>query len=141
MIVYDLECKNEHGFEAWFKDSSSYNCQREAGDVACPVCGNTEISKSIMAPSIAAKGSSGGSDMPSGPCPADMMDAMRQMQKSVEENCDYVGTNFPEEARKIHYGESERRNIYGESSFRDAHELTEEGIEIGCIPWRKKTDG
>lgn len=139
MIAYDLECQNDHGFEAWFKDSKSYDHQRKSGDVECPVCGDTDISKSIMAPSISGKGAPG-MDPDRMPNPAEMMEAMHRMQKSVEENCDYVGTNFPEEARKIHYGESERRNIYGESSFKDAHALTEEGIEIGCVPWRKKAD-
>ena len=141
MIVYDLQCSNGHGFEAWFKDSASYDNQRDQGDVVCPSCGDVDVTKSIMAPSISAKGSEGESALPPGPSPAEMREAMHQMQKAVEDNCDYVGTNFPEEARKIHYGESERRNIYGESSFKDANELSEEGIEIGCIPWRKKDDG
>ncbi len=141
MIVYDLECQNGHDFDAWFRDSGSYDSQREAGDVACPACGDTEISKSIMAPSISTKGSTGEKAMPSGSNPQNMMDALQKMQKAVEENCDYVGKNFPEEARKIHYGESEHRNIYGESSFKEAQELTQEGIEVGCIPWRKKADG
>ena len=140
MIVYDLQCSNDHSFEAWFKDSASYDRQREDGDVMCPSCGESEVSKAIMAPSVGAKGSS---DEPSSvyqPDMANIMEAMQQMQKSVEENCDYVGNDFPEEARKIHYGESERRNIYGESSFEEASKLTEEGIEVGCVPWRKKTD-
>tara|TARA_B100000315_G_C14300412_1_gene461583 strand:- start:226 stop:651 length:426 start_codon:yes stop_codon:yes gene_type:complete len=141
MIVYDLQCSNGHGFEAWFKDSTSYDDQRDQGDVVCPACGDLEISKAIMAPGISAKGESGESATPPGPGPAEVMEAMSEMQKAVEKNCDYVGTNFPEEARKIHYGESERRNIYGESSIEEAGALTDEGIEIGCIPWRKKGDG
>jgi hypothetical protein len=93
-----------------------------------------------MAPSISTKGVSGERASPPGPGRAEMMEALSQMQTAVEKNCDYVGTDFPEEARKIHYGESERRNIYGESSFKEAGELSEEGIEIGCIPWRKKSN-
>ena len=140
MIVYDLQCSNGHSFEAWFKDSSSYDVQREDGDIMCPSCGEIDVSKAIMAPGIAAKGSAGGDNCPPRPDMAEFMEAMHNMQKSVERNCDYVGEAFPEEARKIHYGESEHRNIYGESSFEEASKLTEEGIEVGCIPWRKKTD-
>jgi hypothetical protein len=140
MIVYDLQCSNSHGFEAWFKDSAGYDRQREDGDIMCPSCGDNEVSKAIMAPSIGAKDSSEEPNSAPQPDMAEMMEAMQKMQQSVEDNCDYVGNDFPEEARKIHYGESERRNIYGESSIEEASKLTEEGIEIGCIPWRKKTD-
>ncbi len=140
MIVYDLQCANGHEFEAWFNDSAGYDDQREAGAVSCPLCGETDVSKAIMAPGIAAKGSSNEQSATPPHNMAEFMDAMQRMQKSVEENCDYVGNSFPEEARKIHYGESERRNIYGESSVEEASKLTEEGIEVGCIPWRKKTD-
>ncbi|MBT5457080.1 MAG: DUF1178 family protein, partial [Rhodospirillaceae bacterium] len=120
--------------------SATYDSQRAAGDVACPACSDTEVAKAIMAPSIGAKGGSRGEEEMQRPDPAQMMEAMQQMQKSVEENCDYVGADFPEEARKIHYGESEQRNIYGESSFEEASKLNDEGIEVGCIPWRKKAD-
>lgn len=136
MISYDLRCAEDHVFEAWFRNSDAYADQVKKKAVACPVCGSTKVEKSIMAPSIAK--SDGGK---SGEVTPEMMKTMLvQLRKSVEANCDYVGGAFAEEARKIHYGEAEQRNIYGEASEEDAGELADEGIEFGRIPWVQQTD-
>ena len=139
MISYDLRCANDHEFEAWFRNSEAYGEQVKKKAVACPVCGSTKVEKTIMAPRIA-KGdsdSSRGSDEIS---PEAMQQMLSKIRDTVEENCDYVGSDFPEEARKIHYGETEQRDIYGEASDKEASDLADEGIEFGRIPWVPRAD-
>lgn len=127
MILYDLRCGQDHSFEGWFRDSKAYDSQRRAGRVVCPACGDKKVRKAPMAPRVA-KSRSGASE-------AEALAALRQMRKQVEANCDYVGERFAEEARKIHYGETEKRGIYGEASESASKELADEGIEVGRIPW------
>lgn len=139
MISYDLRCAKDHVFEAWFRNSDAYGEQVKKKAVACPVCGSTKVEKTIMAPRIA-KGDGGkgrGSDEIS---PEAMQQMLGKIRETVEENCDYVGADFPEEARKIHYGETEQRDIYGEASDQEATELADEGIEFGRIPWVPRAD-
>ena len=138
MIAYSLICKDGHEFEGWFADSSAYAAQAKAGHLVCPVCGDPGISKAIMAPAVMtsvtkAKGGIAASQ-PSGPDQKKLRQFVAGFRKYVEENADYVGPKFPEEARKIHYGETEARHIYGESTLREAQELIEEGIDIAPIP-------
>jgi hypothetical protein len=127
MILYDLRCGRDHGFEGWFRDSKAYDGQRRAGRVACPICGDKKVRKAPMAPRLARRRG--------GATEAEALAALRQMRRQVEANCDYVGERFAEEARKIHYGEAEKRGIYGEASESDSKELADEGIEVGRIPW------
>ena len=136
MIAYSLTCKDGHEFEGWFANSMAYAAQEKAGDLVCPVCGDASVTKAIMAPAVRnsvtkAKGRST-------VAPPDEQQKLRQFvagfRKYVEDNADYVGPKFPEEARKIHYGETEARHIYGESTVREAQELIEEGIEIAPMP-------
>jgi len=136
MISYDLQCPEEHVFEAWFSNSDAYGEQVKKKAVACPVCGSTKVEKTIMAPRIAKSESGQSNDIP----PAAMKKMLVKLRETVEENCDYVGADFPEEARKIHYGEAEHRDIYGEASDQEAGELAEEGVEFGRIPWVPPTD-
>ena len=136
MISYDLRCAKEHVFEAWFRNSDAYGEQVKKKAVACPVCGSTKVEKTIMAPRIAKSESGESDDIP----PEAMKKMLVKLRESVEENCDYVGAEFPEEARKIHYGEAEHRDIYGEASDQEASELVEEGVEFGRIPWVPSAD-
>ena len=69
-----------------------------------------------------------------------MREMLQEMRKQVEANCDYVGDEFAEDARKIHYGETKERGIYGEASDSEAEALQEEGIEVGRIPWLPRTN-
>ena len=139
MISYDLRCANDHEFEAWFRNSEAYGEQVKKKAVACPVCGSTKVEKTIMAPRIA-KGDSGSSRGSDEISPEAMQQMLSKIRDTVEENCDYVGSDFPEEARKIHYGETEQRDIYGEASDKEASDLAEEGIEFGRIPWVPRAD-
>lgn len=149
MIVFDLRCRKEHVFEAWFPDSASFAEQVEAGKVLCPVCGSRKVTKALMAPNVAgtkgedkpAQVQAAGKTRPEGAAMAEGAKAgelrrlLRELRQHVEQNCDYVGERFAEEARRIHYGESDPRGIYGETSDTEAQALEEEGIEIARVPW------
>ena len=137
MIAYNLVCKDGHEFEGWFADSKAYADQEKAGDLICPICGDASITKAVMAPAVKtsvtkAKGRSAPSETV--PDRQKLRQYVAGFRKYVEENADYVGPQFPEEARKIHYGETDARHIYGESTLKEAKELIEEGIEIAPLP-------
>jgi hypothetical protein len=160
MIVFDLKCPQEHVFEAWFADSGTFDSQVAAGEIGCPICGDQNVEKAPMAPNIPAgtgkgRGRGGGgapartgappamSLPPGAPTPEQMGQAiktLRKMREVVEQNFDNVGEKFPEEARKIHHGEVEKRNIYGDASKEEAAELAEEGIEVSQMPWLPRHD-
>jgi hypothetical protein len=140
MILYDLKCSDGHDFEAWFKDSKTYDRQAKSGRVACPVCGGTEVSKALMAPNISSGSKHEDVAARYTNEAADTLNAFAKFRKFVEQNCDYVGDRFPEEARKIHYGEEHPRGIYGEATVQEAKELKEEGVPCTPIPWPKDKD-
>jgi hypothetical protein len=143
MIVFDLHCSNNHEFESWFANSEAFEKLKKVGEVACPVCGDAKVEKALMAPAL-----SGAKKRSSDKAASDKamvhageyMTAIRELREKVEQNCDYVGEKFPEEARKIHYGEAKERNIYGEASIDDAKALADEGVEVQAIPWAPKAD-
>jgi hypothetical protein len=151
MIVYELRCATGHGFEAWFRNADAYDQQHAAHQITCPVCGDHDVSKAPMAPRIAKSSKS----EPDAPAPqqanrptAEMaseqlrvvMTKIAELNKHIAETSDYVGKAFAEEARKIHYGEAEHREIYGEASPDEAAELREEGIPVTAIPWIRRSD-
>ncbi len=131
MILYDLRCGKDHVFEAWFADSTSFESQAEAGHVECPLCGDTTVVRAPMAPNISTGSApaDAGSDSI-----AEATKVLTNVRDLIENHCENVGDQFPEEARKIHYGEAEKRNIFGEATLKDAAELREEGIEFGELP-------
>jgi hypothetical protein len=162
MIVFDLKCRNGHVFEAWFNNADVFEGLRKGGHVSCSICGTRKVDKTLTAPRISTrKGKKAGdasspateADKPAAPAPAtlsgpghygndataakaaEMMKQLSEMRVQIEKNCDYVGKSFPEEARKIHYGEAPKRNIYGEASDTDARALQDEGVEFSRIPW------
>ncbi len=131
MIVYSLKCAKGHLFESWFRDSAAYDTQAAEEKLVCPLCSSRKVEKAPMAPALpSAVG--GRRDAPA------ELQKMRQfmtgLRKYVQENAEYVGSRFPEEARKIHYGETEDRHIYGEASLEDARELIEEGVDVAPLP-------
>ena len=133
MIKYQLLCDSDHEFEGWFRDSADYDAQIDKGLVECPTCGSAEVRKAIMAPAVARSGR----EARLAEIKGDMMKAMQRARDYVEKNFDYVGEKFPEEARKIHYGESDERPIYGEATGAEARELVEEGVSIAPLPGAK----
>ena len=133
MISYTLICAKEHEFEGWFQNAAAFDEQKAARKIVCPVCGSKKVEKGLMAPSVATaerKQAARETKMK-----AALYQGLKQMRAEVEKNCDYVGADFAEEARKIHYGETEARNIYGEATPEEARELDDEGIEVQAIPW------
>jgi hypothetical protein len=164
MIRYALACDGGHAFESWFANSTAYDRQVKRGLVSCPVCNSTKVEKAIMAPRVVGTKRRGDASvsapMPEGPAssqpsaskappeapqtnvPVAMMSPQeREFRKKLKEsrdhltkNADYVGQKFPEEARKMHYGETEHRSIYGEATPDQAKELHEEGIEFHPLP-------
>jgi len=162
MIHYQLQCADGHGFDGWFKDSASFEQQAARGLLECPVCGGSKVNRALMTPSVPRKGNArrevavAPEPQPpakpaAAPAPApavvagrmpDHVRAMLQrLRAEVEKNCDYVGDDFADEARRIHRGDSGRRGIYGEASPTDAEALADEGIDIAHIPWVPRADG
>lgn len=135
MIRYSVACERGHEFEGWFPSGEAFDRQAKRRQIACADCGSTKVAKAPMAPSIAGRRHE---DAEKARALREQLDGVRA---HVEKNCDYVGPNFAEEARKMHYGEKDRRNIYGESSDDEARELAEEGIAFARIPWIKRADG
>lgn len=157
MIVFDLKCSHDHIFEAWFSDSDAFEGQVLNNEVQCPVCGDSSVEKAPMAPNISAgtgrgRGRSDSSLKTSagevnakgpGPSPEQVGEAiktLRKMRDVIEKNFDYVGEKFPEEARKIHHGEVEKHNIYGDATKEETDELREEGIDVTQMPWLPRHD-
>ena len=162
MISFNLTCGNGHGFEGWFQSSADFDDQKSRGLLACPLCDDPHISKALMAPNVTAKSNTKNnamaerSVMPTQPtqpqqqallpqitpemaaAAAEALAEMRKVQNKIVETCDDVGDGFAEEARKIHYGETEARGIYGHASDDEAEALHEEGIEITKMPWLPK---
>ena len=129
MILFDLICAEDHVFEAWFRDSETYDAQAASGEIECPLCGGSHITKALMTPNIARSAETGDPGQA-----AQMMRQLRAMHEEITKHSDDVGEKFPEEARKIHYGETEKRNIHGRADLADARALDEEGIEFGILP-------
>ena len=154
MIRYSLVCDKGHDFESWFADSTAYDKQAKRKLVACPHCGSAKVDKAIMAPRLA--GSKTGkapveappveapaaAPEPAAPAPVAMLSPqerelrskLKELRDHLTKNADNVGKKFPEQARKMHYGEVEHRSIYGEASPEDAKALAEEGIEFHPLP-------
>lgn len=155
MIHYQLRCHQAHGFDGWFRDSTTFEQQAKAGLIECPECGDTHVERALMAPALAKRESlpipveapkppaaePAVEKMASGRVPAQMIAALQRIRAEVEKNCDYVGPDFADEARKMHRGESEHRGIYGETTDEQAESLADEGIEVGRIPWVPRADG
>ena len=151
MIRYNLRCERDHAFESWFQSSSAYETQEKRKLVNCPVCGSDKVERAIMAPQIVSKK---GRDVPvqapvaapatevTAPASTPLMMAqerelrakLKELRDHIVKNADNVGERFPNEARKMHYGDIEHRPIYGEASPEEARSLIEEGVEVSPLP-------
>jgi len=161
MIRYTLCCDQGHTFESWFASSAAYDKQVKRALVTCPVCNSPKVEKALMAPQLARtkKGRQAPDPTAQMPTPAapvaapaapvaalaapiamvspqeqELRKKLKELREHLTKNADYVGQKFPEEARKMHYGETEHRSIYGEASPDEAKELHEEGIEFHPLP-------
>jgi hypothetical protein len=157
MIRYALACAKGHAFESWFQNSAAYDKQKKRGLVSCPVCGEIKVDKAIMSPRLSgakkrgraapqrAEAPAAGALVPASddartpvaivsPQEREFRQKLKELRAHLTKNADYVGQKFPEEARKMHYGDIDHRSIYGEASPQDAKELHEEGIEFHPLP-------
>ena len=148
MIRYALRCERGHEFESWFQSSSAYDGQRKRGLVTCPACDSAKVEKAIMAPRIAGKRRSKNIEAPvaapasktapnqlvMSPQERELVTKLRELRDHVVKNADNVGKQFPEEARKMHYGETKHRAIYGEATSDEAKSLVDEGVEVAPLP-------
>jgi hypothetical protein len=149
MIRYSLRCERGHGFESWFQSSSAYDSQVKRKLVTCPACGSAKVEKAIMAPQIvskkgrdsAAPAAATSTDVTASGSTPLMMAQERELRAKLKElrdhivkNADNVGERFPNEARKMHYGDIEHRPIYGEASPDEARSLIDEGVEVSPLP-------
>jgi hypothetical protein len=155
MIRYTLRCERAHNFESWFQDSAAYDFQVKRKLVSCPVCDSVMIEKAIMAPRIAGKKGRERAEPAPAPAPAaevtapnattgatplmmaqerELRTKLKELREHIVKNADNVGEKFPNEARKMHYGEIEHRPIYGEASPEEAKSLIDEGVEVSPLP-------
>ena len=139
MIRYDLQCHAGHRFDGWFASSDGFDEQVARKLVQCPVCGSHEVTKALMTPGVPGRSNRKDEPVPALHAPQDtkaqaMAEMIRKLRSHVEENADYVGDKFAESARRIHYGEEERRGIYGEATIDEARELHDEGVEVLPLP-------
>jgi hypothetical protein len=153
MIRYTLRCDRGHAFESWFQSSSAYESQEKRKLVNCPVCGSAKVERAIMAPQIVSKKGRDIAAPEPAPAPAPAADVtapastplmmaqerelrakLRELRDHIVKNADNVGERFPNEARKMHYGDIEHRPIYGEASPDEARSLIEEGVEVSPLP-------
>jgi hypothetical protein len=157
MIRYTLRCERDHNFESWFQDSAAYDSQAKRKLISCPVCDSVKVEKAIMAPRIVGKKGRERAEpvpMPAAtPTAAPAVEAptasstpllmaqerelrakIKELRDHIVKNADNVGEKFPNEARKMHYGEIEHRPIYGEASPEEAKSLIDEGVEVSPLP-------
>jgi hypothetical protein len=155
MIHYQVRCSQGHEFDGWFKDSVAFDKQVSLGFLECPTCGDKQVTRALMAPAVVTRSqaqapsqalapapspapqppAASGAGAVAGPLPDHLRATLQRLRTEVEKNCDYVGPQFAEEARRMHRGESDRRGIYGETSAEEAEALNDEGISFGRIPW------
>ena len=150
MIIFELACGQGHRFEGWFGSSEDFVRQSESRMVRCPVCDDASVARipsaKVRKGAVSAVTPAAGDAAPADAAPAqqaiaglpaELMAKLREIVRSAEN----VGPRFPEEARKIHYGEVEAHGIYGETTPDEAEALADEGIEVQSLPWVPPADG
>jgi hypothetical protein len=153
MIHYNLRCERGHAFESWFQSSSAYESQEKRKLVNCPACGSAKVERAIMAPQVVSKKSRDRKEPAPAPVAATSTEVtapastpllmaqerelrvkLKELRDHIVKNADNVGERFPNEARKMHYGDIEHRPIYGEASPDEARALIDEGVEVSPLP-------
>ncbi len=150
MIKYQLQCDHDHQFEGWFQSGDAFDTQKKRGFVECPVCQSNKVDRAIMAPSLARTDkeivaslpvaqepnwiSAGSEEILMSPEMIELRERLAELRDEMIKNADDVGTDFAEEARRIHFGEAEERQIYGQTSLDEVQELLEEGISVLPLP-------
>ncbi len=135
MIRYSLACDNAHAFEGWFSSSADFDRQVETGFLTCPVCGSAAVGKSLMAPSVSTgRKKEAVQQVAFDAARQEAMAKLKEALAAIKANSEDVGERFPEEARKIHYGETDARGIIGQASLAEVRDLIDEGIEVAPLP-------
>jgi hypothetical protein len=134
VIRFSLCCDKDHDFEAWFRSNDDFDTQKKRGFVACPNCGSKKVEKALMAPAVSTGRKREKIALAMGEEQKKAMAQIKALTEKIRENADYVGPKFAEEARKIHFGESEARGIYGEATQEEAEGLAEDGVGFMPIP-------
>ena len=134
MIRFQLCCEKDHEFDGWFRSGDDFDRQKKRGLVSCPVCHSVKVEKMLMAPAVSTGRKKEKMALAMGEQQRKAMAQLKALAEKVRENADYVGDKFAEEARKIHFGETEARGIYGEATADEARELVEDGVEFMPIP-------
>ena len=134
MIRFSLICDHDHEFEAWFRSNDDFDTQKKRGFVDCPTCGSSKVQKALMAPAVSTGKKREKIALAMNEMQKKAMAEMKALSEKIRENADYVGDKFAEEARKIHFGETEARGIYGEATLEEAKSLAEDGVGFMPIP-------
>ena len=134
MIRFSLICDHDHEFEAWFRSNDDFDTQKKRGFVDCPTCGSSKVQKALMAPAVSTGKKREKIALAMNEMQKKAMAEIKALSEKIRENADYVGDKFAEEARKIHFGETEARGIYGEATLDEAKSLAEDGVGFMPIP-------
>jgi hypothetical protein len=135
LIRYELTCDNGHAFEGWFGSADDFDRQQKMALVSCPTCGSAHVAKRLMAPSVStARKKQQRQDLAVQTGQREMMTKLREIVSTIRANSEDVGERFPEEARKIHYGETEQRGLIGRATAEEVRDLLEEGVEVAALP-------
>ena len=135
MIRYELTCDNGHAFEGWFGSADDFDRQQKMALVTCPTCGSAHVAKRLMAPSLStARRKQERKELAVQTGQREMMNKLREIVSTIRANSEDVGERFPEEARKIHYGETEQRGLIGRATAEEVRDLLEEGVEVAALP-------
>lgn len=134
MISFSIVCENDHDFEAWFRNSDDFDAQRRRKLIACPACGSPKVEKALMAPAVSTGRRKEKMALAIGTEQRKAMAKLKELTEKLKQGADYVGDKFADEARKIHFGETEARGIYGEATVDEARSLHEDGVEFLPLP-------
>jgi hypothetical protein len=134
MIRFSLRCDRSHEFDGWFRNSEDFDTQHKRGLVSCPTCNSAKVEKALMAPAVQSARKKEKVALAANAQQKAAMAELKKLAEKLRENSDYVGDKFAEEARKIHFGESDARSIHGEATVEEARGLAEDGVEFMPLP-------
>jgi hypothetical protein len=143
MIRYSLRCAADHGFDSWFASADAFQALQSSGQLACPVCGVSEVRKELMAPAVRPARKAAPTETPHAKAPRPDLSApaseleakIAELKRQIEANSEYVGMNFAAEARAMHAGDAPGRAIHGEAKPEEARAMIEEGLPVAPLPF------
>lgn len=134
MIKFSLVCERDHEFDGWFRNGDDFDTQKKRGFVSCPVCNSAKVEKALMAPAVSTGRKKDRIALTVGEEQKRMLAQFHELGRKLRENAENVGDKFADEARKIHFGETEARGIYGEASPEEVKGLLEDGVDFMPLP-------